>query len=116
MIKLSRVLFFVEFVIISKSSSVKLRTRAIFKNVIKDKVLDEIKDKMAKATTIQERVETQVVGMQRQSRRALALMTAALMLPGARSARGLSVKISGRIQKTDRAGVRVFKWKLCPYY
>ena len=55
-----------------------------------DKVLDEIKDKMAKATTIQERVETQVVGMQRQSRRALALMTAALMLPGARSARGLA--------------------------
>ena len=45
---------------------------------------------MAKATTIQERVETQVVGMQRQSRRALALMTAALMLPGARSARGLA--------------------------
>ncbi|MBQ3511695.1 MAG: hypothetical protein IJA30_05295 [Bacilli bacterium] len=55
-----------------------------------DKVLDEIKEKMAKATTIQERVETQVVGMQRQSRRALALMTAALMLPGARSARGLA--------------------------
>lgn len=55
-----------------------------------DKVLDEIKDKMSKATTIQERVETQVVGMQRQSRRALALMTAALMLPGARSARGLA--------------------------
>ena len=55
-----------------------------------DKGLDEIKDKMAKATTIQERVETQVVGMQRQSRRALALMTAALMLPGARSARGLA--------------------------
>ena len=55
-----------------------------------DKLLDEIKDKMAKATTIQERVETQVVGMHRQSRRLLTLMAASMMLPGARSARGLA--------------------------
>lgn len=55
-----------------------------------DKVLEEIKDKMAKATTIQERVETQVQGMNRQSRRLLALMAASMMLPGARSAKGLA--------------------------
>lgn len=55
-----------------------------------DKVLEEIKDKMAKATTIQERVETQVQGMNRQSRRLLTLMAASMMLPGARSAKGLA--------------------------
>lgn len=55
-----------------------------------DKILEEIKDKMAKATTVQERVQTQVVGMQRQSRRLLNLMAASMMLPGARSARGLA--------------------------
>lgn len=55
-----------------------------------DKLLDEIKDKMAKAVSVQERVETQVVGMHRQSRRLLTLMGASLMLPGARTARGLA--------------------------
>lgn len=55
-----------------------------------DKVLEEIKDKMAKATTIQERVETQVQGMNRQSRRLMAIMAASMMLPGARSAKGLT--------------------------
>ena len=55
-----------------------------------DKLLDEIKDKMSKAVSVQERVETQVVGMHRQSRRLLTLMTASLMLPGARTARGLA--------------------------
>lgn len=55
-----------------------------------DKVLEEIKDKMAKATTIQERVETQVQGMNRQSRRLMAIMAASMMLPGARSAKGLA--------------------------
>lgn len=55
-----------------------------------DRVLDDIRDKMAKATTVQERVETQVVGMQRQSRRLMRLMAASMMLPGARSARGLA--------------------------
>ena len=55
-----------------------------------DLLLEDIKDKMSKATTIKERVETQIVGMNRQSRRALALMSATLMLPGARTARGLA--------------------------
>lgn len=55
-----------------------------------DKVLEEIKDKMAKATTVQERVETQVQGMNRQSRRLLTIMAASMMLPGARSAKGLA--------------------------
>ena len=57
---------------------------------MQDKLLDEIKDKMSKAVSVQERVETQVVGMHRQSRRLLTLMGASLMLPGARTARGLA--------------------------
>ena len=55
-----------------------------------DKLLEEIKDKMSKAVTVQERVEAQVAGMHRQSRNLLALMGASLMLPGARTARGLA--------------------------
>lgn len=55
-----------------------------------DRLLDDIKDKMAKAVTVQERVHTQVEGMNRQSRRALALMSASMMLPGARTARSLA--------------------------
>ena len=55
-----------------------------------DLLLEDIKDKMSKATTVKERVETQIVGMNRQSRRTLALMSATLMLPGARTARGLA--------------------------
>jgi DNA repair exonuclease SbcCD ATPase subunit len=57
---------------------------------MQDKLLDEIKDKMSKAVSVQDRVETQVVGMHRQSRRLLTLMGASLMLPGARTARGLA--------------------------
>ena len=53
-------------------------------------VLKDIREKMANAVTIEERVETQIVGMQRQGRRLLQLMAASLMLPGARSARGLA--------------------------
>lgn len=55
-----------------------------------DYILNEIKEKMANATTVQERVEVQVVGMQRQSRRLLTLLAASMMLPGARSAKGLA--------------------------
>ena len=55
-----------------------------------DKILDEIREKMAKATSVQERVEVQVVGMRRQSRRLLNLLGMQMMIPGARSARGLA--------------------------
>ncbi len=55
-----------------------------------DEILNEIREKMAKATTIQERVEVQVVGMQRQSRRLLTMLGASMMMPGLRSARGFA--------------------------
>lgn len=55
-----------------------------------DKILEDIQEKMANATSIQERVEVQVVGMQRQSRRLLAMLGASMMVPGARSARTLA--------------------------
>lgn len=55
-----------------------------------DKVLDEISKKMATATTITERVEAQLEGMTRQSRRLLNMLAASMLLPGARSARGIA--------------------------
>ena len=58
--------------------------------VSQDKILDDIREKMANATSIQERVQVQVVGMQRQSKRLLNMLAASMMIPGARSARGLA--------------------------
>ena len=55
-----------------------------------DHILDEIREKMANATTIQERVEAQVVGMQRQTRRLMPLLAMQMARPGARSARLLA--------------------------
>lgn len=55
-----------------------------------DKLLDDIREKMANATSVQERVQVQVVGMQRQSRHLLNILAASMMIPGARSARGLA--------------------------
>ena len=55
-----------------------------------DFLLADIKDKVAKSTTITERVETQVVAMNRHTRRLMTLMAASMMLPGARSARGMA--------------------------
>ena len=45
---------------------------------------------MATATSVQERVQVQVVGMQKQSRRLLNILAMSMMVPGARSARGLA--------------------------
>lgn len=55
-----------------------------------DKVLDDINRKMAEATTIKDRVEVQVQGMSRQSRRLMTLLAASMILPGARSARSVA--------------------------
>ena len=55
-----------------------------------DSILNDIREKMATATTVQERVETQVVGIQRQARRLLPLLAMQMARPGARSARLLA--------------------------
>lgn len=55
-----------------------------------DAILNDIREKMATATTIQERVETQVVGIQRQARRLMPLLAMQMARPGARSARLLA--------------------------
>lgn len=55
-----------------------------------DKILDEIRTKIAESTTITERVEAQVVGMQRQMRNLRNMLAASMLLPGARSARGIA--------------------------
>ncbi len=55
-----------------------------------DRLLDDIRDKMAKATTVQERVEVQVRGMTNRSRVLLAMLGAHAMMPGARSARSMA--------------------------
>lgn len=56
-----------------------------------DYLLNEIQDKMAKATTVQERVQIQVTGMQRQTRNLLATLGASMLIPGARSAKTLAI-------------------------
>lgn len=55
-----------------------------------DRVLDDINQKLAEATTIKDRVEVQVQGMTRQSRRLIAMLGASMLLPGARSARSVA--------------------------
>ena len=55
-----------------------------------DGILKDIREKMDNAVTMQERVETQVVGMRNQTRRLLRLMATLMTLPGGRSARGLA--------------------------
>ncbi len=65
--------------------------RAILEfQVTQDKALDDINKKMAQATTIKERVNVQVKGMTRQSRRLMQLLTASMFLPGARSAKSMA--------------------------
>lgn len=55
-----------------------------------DSILEDIRNKMANATTIEEKVRVQVTGMHRQSRNLLAILAAQMMLPGPRSAKGLA--------------------------
>lgn len=57
---------------------------------LQDSLLDEITRKMNEATTIKERVEVQVQGMTRQSRRLMSMLGASMLLPGARSARSVA--------------------------
>lgn len=54
-----------------------------------DMILKEINEKLSKATTASEKVEIKIKGMERQNKRLLALLTAQMMVPGARSAKGL---------------------------
>lgn len=55
-----------------------------------DKLLKDIQEKVAKSTEVTERVETQVTAMNRHTRRLMRLMAASMVLPGARSARGMA--------------------------
>ena len=55
-----------------------------------DQLLNDIRQKMANATRIEEKVEIQMKALNRQSGRLLGLMGLQMMLPGARSARGLA--------------------------
>ena len=55
-----------------------------------DQLLNDIRQKMANATRIEERVEIQLRALNHQSNRLLGLMGLQMMLPGARSARGLA--------------------------
>ena len=55
-----------------------------------DQLLNDIRQKMANATRIEEKVEIQMKALNHQSGRLLGLMGLQMMLPGARSARGLA--------------------------
>ena len=61
-----------------------------YEKFAQDGILKDIREKMDNAVTMQERVETQVVGMRNQTRRLLRLMATLMTLPGGRSARGLA--------------------------
>lgn len=55
-----------------------------------DRVLDDIREKMAKATTVQEKVEVKVVGLEQQARNLMPLLAMQMARPGARSGRILA--------------------------
>lgn len=55
-----------------------------------DALLREIQDKVRNATSVRERVETQVVGLNRQSRRLGRTLSMLMFLPGPRSAKALT--------------------------
>lgn len=55
-----------------------------------DFIMQEMNQKIANATTVTEKVEVQVQGMTKQSKRLLQLLALQMMLPGARSAKGLA--------------------------
>ncbi len=55
-----------------------------------DRLLSEIKQQMAAATTVSERVQVEARGMVRQSRTMLNLLAASMFLPGARSAKAMA--------------------------
>lgn len=52
-----------------------------------DALLKELQEKVRNATSVSERVEVQVEGLNRQSRRLLALLTLSMFIPGANSAK-----------------------------
>ena len=56
-----------------------------------DKLLDEIRIKMSRATTESERAEIRIAGMTRQTRRLMNALTASLFIPGARTARTMAI-------------------------
>ncbi|MBQ3307274.1 MAG: hypothetical protein IJG68_03665 [Bacilli bacterium] len=55
-----------------------------------EKLLWEIQDKVRNATTVQERVQTEIEGLDRQSRKMLRLLTFQMLLPGAKYAKGVA--------------------------
>lgn len=55
-----------------------------------DFLMQQMNEKIANATTITEKVEVQVTSMTKQSKRLLQLLALQMMLPGARSAKGLA--------------------------
>ena len=56
-----------------------------------DKLLDEIRIKMSKATTESERAQIRIAGMNRQTRRLMNALGASLLIPGARTARTMAI-------------------------
>ena len=59
-----------------------------------NRILKEIQEKVRNATTESERVQEEVVGLSRQSRRLLNLMTFQMFLPGPRFAKGLAASVA----------------------
>jgi hypothetical protein len=55
-----------------------------------ERMLRDIQDKVRNATTVQEKVKTEIEGLDRQSKRMLRLLTFQMLLPGAKYAKGIA--------------------------
>ena len=55
-----------------------------------ERMLRDIQDKVRNATTVQEKVKTEIEGLDRQSKRMLRLLTFQMLLPGAKYAKGVA--------------------------
>ena len=62
--------------------------------------LEEIKRKIEKSVTIEEKVEVEVEAMSRQSRRLLRRLTLAMLFPGTKAARGLALTTAAYLNYT----------------
>lgn len=80
-----------------------------------DTILKEINEKLAKATTLKEKVEIQVTSIRRRNRSLLSLIAEQMMIPGARSAKRIAIAtaISLFFMKTTmQQETRVKKYKV----
>ena len=68
----------------------KLNKELLNFQVVQDEILNDIQNKIKTAASIKEKTEIQIISMNRLSKRLLTILSASMLIPGVRSAKGIS--------------------------